>query len=171
MTNYKLKSWEYRLALIIAKFLVVIIAIIFYWFRLLFITLYKSKRAIYKLAIILLIIRGSLAVMTPIVYAPKAEAMFTYSTQNQQIIDYIHTVFGKDADNFLKILSCENHKLKWDAQNYNSDGSVDIGIAQINSIHGIPAKYLYNWRLNVDAAYSIFKDSGFGAWTCSYLLK
>ena len=138
---------------------------------------WKLKKQIWFLTLIMIGMYLPLLVMQNVAFAPKAEAQLD-NTQilkptpyQQQVVDYIHVVFGKDADNFLKILSCENHALRWDAQNFNSDGSVDIGIGQINSIHGVPAHYLYDWRTNVDISYQIFKSSGFGAWTCSYMLK
>lgn len=136
------------------------------------------RRQLWFLTLVMIAMYLPLLVMNNVVFAPKAQAElndYTYTvkptTEHQQIIDYIYDTFGKDANNAFKVLSCENHSLKTDAQNYNSDGSMDIGVMQINSVHGVPAQYLYDWHSNIAVGYHIFKDSGWGAWTCSYMLK
>lgn len=167
----KLTNSEQKFALVLAKFITVILFIFIYWFRLLFRVLYLSKRAIYKLAIVILITWSALNALQMIAYSPQADAQFAYTSQNEQIISYIHQRFGSNAEDMLKILGCENHRLNPNAQNWNSDGTIDTGVMQVNSIHGVPQEYLFDWHTNVDVGYQIFKDSGFGAWTCSYVLK
>jgi Lysozyme like domain len=45
------------------------------------------------------------------------------------------------------------------AENYNTDGSTDYGLWQINSVHGYPAAYLLNSTNNAAAMYAV-SDSG-----------
>ncbi len=138
--------------------------------------LWKVKKVLWQSVVVFFIVSTALQTLNPVAYAPRAQAALNgyeyvagssaQLTEHQQIINYIHEVFGKDADDAFKVLSCENHALNPDAQNWNSNGSEDIGIMQINSIHGVPAKYLFDWHTNISIGYQIFKDSGWNAWTC-----
>lgn len=90
-------------------------------------------------------------------------------TTEEQIIAYIWEKFGYEAESAFAILSCENGKLDPYAINiYNSDGSIDVGIFQINSIHGYSVEYLQDWKNNIDMAYGIFERDGWSAWSCSW---
>lgn len=170
--KYRLTTTEQKIAILLAKFIVVILAIAAYLIRALLKGLFKLKRWLFRLAIVILITYSALNALTTITYAPYAHATeFQYvkvpQTQHDKIVNYIYDVFGKDAEDAFKVLSCENNALKTDAQNYNSDGSVDIGIFQINSVHQVNKVYLYDWRTNISVGYHIFKDSGWSAWTCA----
>ena len=46
------------------------------------------------------------------------------------------------------------------AQGHNTNGSVDTGLWQINSIHGIPTSQLMDPQANANAAFKIWKDAG-----------
>lgn len=93
-----------------------------------------------------------------------------------EVEEYIKYVFEEDADKAFLVLKgkgdgtcAENRGLKWDAQNHNSDGSTDIGIFQINTKwQKIQAKWLFNWKVNVQIAHQLFEESGksFKLWTC-----
>jgi hypothetical protein len=86
-------------------------------------------------------------------------------------IDYIYQVFGDDGDNAIKLLAeCENKKLNPEAVNVNKNGSTDVGLFQINSIHGYSHEELFDPFFNIDVAYKIFKNRGWSAWSCSYVL-
>ena len=59
--------------------------------------------------------------------------------------------------------------LREDAFNtYNTNGTLDVGIFQINSIHfskeGCSLKELVDAKKNVDCAYKIYEASGWNAW-------
>lgn len=45
----------------------------------------------------------------------------------------------------------------------NYDGSNDAGLMQINSIHGV--KNRFDPQTNMDAAYTIYRSSGWRAWS------
>ena len=87
-------------------------------------------------------------------------------TEKQQIINYIVEVFGEDAPDAFNVLRCENKGLNPNAVNYNSNGSIDEGIFQINNIHR--QANMQNWKLNVDYAYKLFSRQGWTPWACSH---
>ena len=72
-----------------------------------------------------------------------------------------------DCKTALAVFSAESG-LKEDALNINNNNTIDYGIAQINSIHykkpGCSLKDISDQYKNVDCAYKIWKDSGWGAW-------
>jgi len=100
----------------------------------------------------------------------KVPVPLNCKTEKCQIMAYIVERFGDDAaDAITMINKCENHAFNPKATNTaNSNGTIDRGIFQINSIHG--GDEMYNWRTNIDAAYKIFKNRGWGAWSCSYVI-
>lgn len=83
-----------------------------------------------------------------------------------EIIDKVRVVFGKDADQAIRVFTCESH-LNPKAQGTNTNGSTDTGVAQINSVHGISAKWLKNPDINLLVAKQIFNRSGWSPWTCA----
>jgi len=66
-----------------------------------------------------------------------------------------------------------------DAININDNGTIDVGIFQINSVHfkqeGCTLQDVVYQNKNVECAYKIFKASGWSAWTAwksgSYLAE
>jgi hypothetical protein len=58
--------------------------------------------------------------------------------------------------------------LNEDAYNVNSDGSLDIGVFQVNSTHwdkpGCSPAELFDAKSNVDCAYTIWEASGWNPW-------
>jgi len=106
----------------------------------------------------------------PVVVQPKNLEM----TEKQQIMSYIVEVFGDDADKLITMVStCENSEFNQEATNWNSNGTFDKGVAQINSIHisgkEFPVcKEAHNsWKANIDCAKAIKDKYGFKAWSCS----
>lgn len=97
---------------------------------------------------------------------PVREVTPADSSEQATIIAYIRQVFGKDADDAIKVARCES-KLNPLAVGHNTNGSTDTGIFQINSIHGVNGYFLTNWRTNVDIAKTIFDRNGWNAWTCA----
>lgn len=47
----------------------------------------------------------------------------------------------------------------------NRDGTVDRGLFQINSIHGYPARTLFDPSQNIQIAYKIWRSQGYRAWS------
>lgn len=91
-------------------------------------------------------------------------------TERGEIEAYIREVFGDEAENAFKVLSCENKGLNPKAINHNRNGSVDQGIFQINNIHRngkAKGKDMFDYRQNIDVAHAIFSEQGWRPWTCS----
>lgn len=86
-----------------------------------------------------------------------------------EIEQYICEVFGDEYENAMEVLSCENKGLNHLAINdANSNGSTDVGIFQINSIHGFTVEEMQDYKKNVDFAYKLMKRDGWSAWACSH---
>jgi hypothetical protein len=95
-----------------------------------------------------------------------------FQTEKQQIMAYIVEKFGDRSSDAITIINqCENHAFNTKAINHNSNGTVDRGIFQINSIHG--GEEMFDWKQNVDMAYKIYHSQGdkFTAWTCATVIK
>ena len=89
-------------------------------------------------------------------------------SEKQQILDYIVEVFGDDsADAITLINKCENHAFDPKATNWNSNGTWDTGIFQINQVNGYSMEEMQDWKLNIDAAKKIFDNRGWSAWSCA----
>lgn len=76
----------------------------------------------------------------------------------------IRWTFGKDAKTALAIATAENGTHACGRTHTNKNGTTDIGIFQVNSIHSAKGN-LYDCKDNVRVAYQIFKASGFYPWT------
>lgn len=81
---------------------------------------------------------------------------------------YIYEVFGiEDYKVAIAVFRAESG-LREDAINVNTNGSVDVGVAQINSVHfkkeGCSLKEVATMKGNIDCAYKIYKASGWSPW-------
>lgn len=88
-------------------------------------------------------------------------------TNKEEIIAEIVRVFGEEAPNAFNVLYCENRGLRPDAVNWNSNGSWDAGIFQVNQIHGYTMEQMKDYKQNIKAAKKIFDGRGWTAWACS----
>jgi len=87
--------------------------------------------------------------------------------EGKSIEELIREVFGDNADRAIEIARCESGLRSVCNDGVNSNGSVDCGIFQINSIHGVRSKWLLNPDINIRVAYQIFTEQGnFSAWVC-----
>lgn len=81
---------------------------------------------------------------------------------------YIYEVFGMENYKVAIAIAKSESGLREDAIGVNSNGSVDIGIFQINSVHYKKAecqlKDIVTIKGNVDCAYKIYQDSGWNPW-------
>ena len=69
----------------------------------------------------------------------------------------------------VKIFECESG-LRADAvNNSNKNGTADVGIPQINTVHGIRAKWLKNPSISIRVAKQLYDEQGgWSAWYSSY---
>ena len=82
--------------------------------------------------------------------------------------EYICEKFGTyDCKPALAVASAESGLVE-DKYHYNSNGTIDIGIFQINEVHwnklGCSPAELFDAKKNVDCAYSIWKENGWNPW-------
>lgn len=81
----------------------------------------------------------------------------------------IHEVFGEEWEKALKIFECESGLNPKAINKSNSNGTIDSGLAQINSVHGIRAKWLKNPSISIRVAKQLYDEQGgWGAWYSSY---
>lgn len=81
---------------------------------------------------------------------------------------YIYEVFGIENYKIAIAIAKSESGLREDAIGVNTNGSVDIGIFQINSVHykkdECQLQKIVTAKGNVDCAYSIYKASGWNPW-------
>lgn len=145
--------------------------------------MWKFKR---QLSILIMIMWVGYGVnyLAPRVVSPKADATHPIikeqpTSEQEQIIDYINEVFGKDAPKAFQLLhgtnKChgENGSLNPHAKNLNADGSIDYGLFQWNDYwNGFNKeinneRYLFDYKIATDLAYRKFVNDGysFKEWT------
>jgi hypothetical protein len=82
---------------------------------------------------------------------------------------YACNKFGPACSVALAIQLAENSQGACEAYNYNTDGTLDWGYFQINSVHlrrrGVNLRDLLDCKANIDFAYQVYREVGFGAWT------
>lgn len=104
-------------------------------------------------------------------YALVVPTVTPTPSENDEIRAYIKEVFGTDSDKAFKLLQCENASLKPDRVNTAGnfpEGSRDIGVFQINEYwQKVPAKFLFNWKINVQIAHQLYTENGFKQWACA----
>ncbi len=88
-------------------------------------------------------------------------------TTKEMIIAEIVRVFGEDAPDAFNVLYCENRNLRPDAENWNSNGTWDAGLFQVNQVHGYSLEQMKDYKKNIQAAKKIFDNRGWTAWACS----
>lgn len=86
----------------------------------------------------------------------------------EEIVAYITRVFEPEGKHVavwaIKCFYSESDLNPVRVNSGNSNGSIDYGIAQVNSVHGISKDELMNFYKNIDAAYKIYKSQGKSAW-------
>ncbi len=78
--------------------------------------------------------------------------------------------FGTDCRLALAIQRAENPQGKCEIYHYNSDGTLDWGYFQINTVHlkrpGINLRDLLDCKANIDFAYQLYREKrGFTPWS------
>lgn len=84
--------------------------------------------------------------------------------------EYACRKFGADCRVALAIQRAENPEGKCEIYHYNSDGTLDWGYFQINTVHlkrpGLNLRDLLDCKANIDFAYQLYKErGGFTPWS------
>lgn len=82
---------------------------------------------------------------------------------------YACNKFGSACRIALAIQHAENPRGDCEIYHYNSDGTLDWGYFQINTVHlkrpGVNLRGLLDCRANIDFAYRLYTERGFEPWT------
>ena len=83
---------------------------------------------------------------------------------------YACRTFGNDCRIALAVQRAENPQGKCEIYHYNSDGTLDWGYFQINTVHlkrpGLNLRDLLDCKANIDFAYQLYRErGGFTPWS------
>jgi hypothetical protein len=82
---------------------------------------------------------------------------------------YACNKFGSECRIALAIQRAENPRGACEIYHYNSDGTLDWGYFQINTVHltrpGLNLRDLLDCRANIDFAYQLYTERGFQPWS------
>lgn len=118
-----------------------------------------------------------LRLQPPIVIAERTETEGAAEAQADQQgrglsawQQYACRKFGADCRIALAIQRAENAQGKCEIYHYNSDGTLDWGYFQINTIHlqrpGLNLRDLLDCKANIDFAYQLYREKGgFTPWS------
>jgi hypothetical protein len=82
---------------------------------------------------------------------------------------YACNKFGSACRIALAVQRAENPRGACEIYHYNSDGTLDWGYFQINTVHlkraGVNLRALLDCKANIDFAYQLYTERGFEPWT------
>jgi hypothetical protein len=109
-----------------------------------------------------------IAVRTPSEGAAEAQSdQFGHQLTAYQ--QYACNKFGSACRIALAIQRAENPRGSCEIFHYNSDGTLDWGYFQINTVHlrraGVNLRDLLDCRANIDFAYRLYRERGFAPWS------
>ena len=113
---------------------------------------------------------------SPILFVPRTVQNEASEGQDNQFghrltayQQYACNKFGSACRLALAIQRAENPKGDCEIYHYNSDGTLDWGYFQINTVHlkraGVNLRGLLDCRANIDFAYQLYTERGFEPWT------
>ncbi len=112
----------------------------------------------------------------PIVITPRKSNEETAEAQADQsgrrltaYQQYACNKFGSACRIALAVQRAENPRGACEIYHYNSDGTLDWGYFQINTVHlkrpGLNLRDLLDCKANIDFAYQLYTERGFEPWT------
>ena len=112
----------------------------------------------------------------PLVVAPRTSAEEAGAAQGDQsgrrltaYQQYACNKFGPACRIALAVQRAENPRGACEVYHYNSDGTLDWGYFQINTVHlkraGVNLRDLLDCKANIDFAYQLYTERGFEPWT------
>ncbi len=113
---------------------------------------------------------------SPVVVSRRTETQNAFDAQSDQgrsltaYQQYACRKFGSACRIALAIQRAENPQGKCELYHYNSDGTLDWGYFQINTVHlkrpGLNLRDLLDCKANIDFAYQLYVEKhGFSAWS------
>ena len=85
------------------------------------------------------------------------------------IEEEILEVFGEEHfGKALKVFKCESGLDPKAINKANPNGTIDVGIPQINTVHGIAIKWLENYEIAIRVAKQLYDEQGWSPWHYSY---
>jgi len=113
---------------------------------------------------------------SPLVIAPRNSAEEAGAAQGDQFghrltayQQYACNKFGSACRLALAVQRAENPRGACEIYHYNSDGTLDWGYFQINTVHlkraGVNLRELLDCKANIDFAYQLYTKRGFEPWT------
>jgi len=115
-------------------------------------------------------------IQSPLVIAPRMVSEESREAQADQFghrltayQQYACNKFGSACRVALAVQRAENPRGECEIYHYNSDGTLDWGYFQINTVHlkrpGVNLRGLLDCRANIDFAYQLYTERGFEPWT------
>jgi hypothetical protein len=112
----------------------------------------------------------------PLVIAPRESAQETGAAQSDQFgrrltayQQYACNKFGSACRIALAVQRAENPRGACEIYHYNTDGTLDWGYFQINTVHlkrvGVNLRDLLDCKANIDFAYQLYTERGFEPWS------
>jgi hypothetical protein len=112
---------------------------------------------------------------SPLVIAPRDSAEEAGAAQADQsgrrltaYQQYACNKFGSACRIALAVQRAENPRGACEIYHYNSDGTLDWGYFQINTVHlkraGVNLRNLLDCKANIDFAYQLYTERGFEPW-------
>ena len=112
----------------------------------------------------------------PLVIAPRISPEEARTAQADQFgrrltayQQYACNKFGPACRIALAVQRAENPRGACEIYHYNSDGTLDWGYFQINTVHlkraGVNLRDLLNCKANIDFAFKLYTERGFEPWT------
>jgi len=113
---------------------------------------------------------------SPIVLAPRSSPVESSEAQADQFgrrltayQQYACNKFGSACRTALAVQRAENPRGDCEIYHYNSDGTLDWGYFQINTVHlqrpGLNLRDLLDCKANIDFAYQLYRERGFQPWS------
>ena len=112
----------------------------------------------------------------PLLIAPRDSVQETGAAQSDQFgrrltayQQYACNKFGPACRIALAVQRAENPRGACEIYHYNSDGTLDWGYFQINTVHlkraGVNLRDLLDCKANIDFAYQLYRERGFEPWS------
>jgi hypothetical protein len=112
----------------------------------------------------------------PVVLEPRTSPEFSGQAQADQFghrltayQQYACNKFGSACRIALAVQRAENPRGDCEIYHYNTDGTLDWGYFQINTVHlkrpGVNLRALLDCKANIDFAYQLYSERGFQPWS------